>query len=369
MPDQNSDTATVPSTGSAPAGPPREPSEPIESQPVNTGFLVRCGIGGTLMGLANLVPGISGGTMLLASGVYPRFIEAIGDVTTLRLRRGSLLTLAAVASAALVAIVLLAGPVKELVVHQRWIMYSLFIGLTLGGVPVIWRMIERLTPPVWIGGFVGLIGMIGLALAQSAGGQGVAREGFLFMLLAGAAGASAMILPGVSGGYLLLVLGVYVPVLAGIATLKAAVGARDVAAMTDVTLAVILPIGLGVLIGVVAVSNLLKWLLRRFEKATLGVLLGLLLGAVAGLWPFQHGVAPTPGDTLKNQVVAAADDGALVFAETGRPVEPDDYPTAVFTPSAGQVGLSLVIILAGLAVTVAIDRFGRRAAEPEENRS
>ncbi|MEM6757659.1 MAG: DUF368 domain-containing protein, partial [Planctomycetota bacterium] len=93
------------------------------------------------MGLANLVPGISGGTMLLAAGVYPRFISAIGEVTTLKFRRASLVVLAAVVGAALLAIVLLTGPVKTLVVEQRWAAYSLFIGLTLGGVPVVWRLI------------------------------------------------------------------------------------------------------------------------------------------------------------------------------------------------------------------------------------
>ena len=98
---------------------------------------VRSAIGGGLMGLANLVPGISGGTMLLAAGVYPAFIGAIAEVTTLRFRPRSLLLLASVATAAGLTILLLAGSVKSLVQDHRWIMYSLFIGLTLGGVPLL----------------------------------------------------------------------------------------------------------------------------------------------------------------------------------------------------------------------------------------
>ena len=89
--------------------------------------------GGVLMGLANLVPGISGGTMLLAVGIYPRFIEAVADTTRLRLRLQPLLLLSVVAAAGGLAILLLAGFLRDLVVHQRWIMYSAFIGLTLGG--------------------------------------------------------------------------------------------------------------------------------------------------------------------------------------------------------------------------------------------
>ncbi|MEL7088912.1 MAG: DUF368 domain-containing protein, partial [Planctomycetota bacterium] len=262
---------------------------------------VRGGIGGVLMGLANLVPGISGGTMLLAAGVYPRFIAAIGEVTTLKFRRASVVVLGSVVVAALLAIVLLAGPVKDLVVNQRWVMYSLFIGLTLGGVPVVWRLIQAskddgdpatqssgIGATVWIAALVGFIGMAALAIFQSSGAAGdVERTGFVFMLLAGIAGASAMILPGVSGGYLLLVLGVYVPILAGVDAFKEGLKAQDVDVLTSVGLAVVLPVGMGVLLGVVGVSNLLRWLLSRFERATLGVLLGLLLGAVVGLWPFQ----------------------------------------------------------------------------------
>ena len=76
---------------------------------------IRGAIGGTLMGLANLVPGISGGTMLLAAGVYPAFIAAIAEVTTFRFRTRSVILLAAVVASAALAILLLAGSVKDLV--------------------------------------------------------------------------------------------------------------------------------------------------------------------------------------------------------------------------------------------------------------
>ena len=124
------------------------PDQPEEVEALQPALLLglRGAIGGTLMGLANLVPGISGGTMLLAAGVYPAFINAIAEVTTLRFRPRSLLLLASVVATAGLAILLLAGTVKELVQDHRWIMYSLFIGLTLGGVPLLWRMARPATP-------------------------------------------------------------------------------------------------------------------------------------------------------------------------------------------------------------------------------
>ena len=346
---------------------------------------VRSAVGGALMGLANLVPGISGGTMLLAAGVYPRFIAAIGEVSRLKLRKPSLVVLGVVVAAALASIVLLAGPVKELVVNHRWVMYSLFIGLTLGGVPVVWRLIKSrdedrdgvaddpgaLSGPVpasvWIGAAAGFVGMAALALWQTSGGGGdVQHDGFAMLFLAGVAGASAMILPGVSGGYLLLVLGVYVPILSGVSAFKDAIKAKDVAAITDVGLHVILPVGLGVVIGVVVVSNVLAWLLKRYRRATLGVLLGLLVGAVVGLWPFQAPVPPEVGQILKGQEITVLPGSfepgltaGWVYLDSGQSVDAEDLPTTFFSPAGLQLGGAVVLIGIGLGTTLLIDRLGR----------
>lgn len=311
---------------------------------------LRSAIGGLLMGLANLVPGISGGTMLLAAGVYPRFIQAIADVSTMRFRRESILVLGVVGFMVVVSIILFAGPVKTLVVEHRWVMYSIFIGLTLGGVPVVWAMAKPATPQMWMGAVGGFAIMALIAVAQSSGAAGDgANEGFVLMFVAGVAGASAMILPGISGGYLLLVLGVYVPILGGIDALKNALKARDFAAAMGPGLEIVLPVGVGVVIGVLVVSNLLKVFLARFEKPTLGALLGFLVGAVVGLWPFQQGVQPKVGDTFK---------GRIVTEESLLAITPDKWPTETFEPSGAQIGGAIGLIVAGFLVTALIARFG-----------
>ena len=89
-------------------------------------LLLRSIFGGFLMGLANLVPGISGGTMLLASGIYPAFIDALADLTRFRFRVRSMIVIGAVVASAGIGILLLAGTLKELVVHQRWVMSQHF---------------------------------------------------------------------------------------------------------------------------------------------------------------------------------------------------------------------------------------------------
>ena len=312
---------------------------------------VRSAIGGVLMGLANLVPGISGGTMLLAAGVYPDFVNSIAEVTTFRFRLRSMLVLCCVVAAGGLAILVGAGPVKNLVVDQRWIMYSLFIGLTLGGVPIVWRMLGGPTKSMWFGLIGGLLGMTALAFLQMVEfSTQSGNAGYVILFVAGVAGASAMILPGVSGGYLLLVLGQYVPILSAVDRFEEALRNGDIGTAFNVGLSTGLPVGLGVILGVVGVSNLLRIFLERYRKPTLGVLLGLLFGAVLGLWPFQQGVRPEVGDVVKGRVMTA---GLLEKIKT------EDYPTEYFHPNGTQVGGAFLLLLVGFGITTSISRLGR----------
>jgi putative membrane protein len=321
---------------------------------------IRGGLGGVLMGLANLVPGISGGTMLLAAGVYPAFIAAIAELTTLRFRLRSMVLLGVVALGAVTAILSLAGPTRTLVIESRWVMYSLFIGLTLGGVPLVWRLARPLSTGLVAGTALGFALMIAMAFSPTGGSTG---EGHAYgrLLLAGTAGAGAMILPGVSGGYLLLLLGQYLPILGAIDQVKQVLvgagsgGAIDFSLLGE-ALHVVIPVGIGVLVGIVGISNLLQWTLNRFPKPTLGLLLGLLLGAVVGLWPFQQGVAPELGEVFK---------GTVVSQERLAEIDPEDWPLERFRPDPSQIGGSLLLIGLGLAATLAIDRLGRTRTREE----
>lgn len=247
---------------------------------------VRSIVGGLLMGLANLVPGISGGTMLLAVGAYPQFINGVAELSTFRFRPATILTVACIIGAALLAIVTLAGPVSELVVHHRWAMYSLFIGLTLGGVPILWKLAKPADSVLVLTSIIGIAVMAAMAMIGPAGASssssGSDSHAYALYFLGGLAGASAMVLPGISGGYLLLVLGQYVTILSAVAALKNGVGSGDWETVAQ-ALHILVPVGLGVVMGVVGVSNLIKVMLEKFERPTLGILLGLLLGAVIGL--------------------------------------------------------------------------------------
>ena len=327
----------------------RTSDAPVDNLSTPT-LITRSAYGGALMGLANLVPGISGGTMLLAAGIYPRFINAVADVTRFRFKFRSVLVLSCVVAAAGLAILLLAGLLKDLVIDHRWVMYSLFIGLTLGGVPLVWKLARPATPGLIISGIVAFGLMVALAWMQANGMVNDGTSNSPMLVLAGVAGASAMILPGVSGGYLLLLMGQYVPILSAIEKFKDALKAGDLSAAMEPALSVLLPVGIGVVVGVVAVGNLLQWLLSRFKKATLGALLGLLLGSTVGLWPFQHGVAPKAGDVVK---------GSVLTAETIDDVDEEDWPTEHFSPDVMQIGSSLGLIAIGFLVTMGVASLGK----------
>ena len=305
-------------------------------------------IGGVLMGLANLVPGISGGTMLLAAGVYPAFISSIAEVTTLKLRTRPVVLLTSIAGAALIAILLLAGLMRSLVIEQRWVMYSLFIGLTVGGMPLVWRLARPATSAMWAGTAVAFAAMVVMKLGLG-GGDVTGEASTVFLFFSGLAGASAMILPGVSGGYLLLLLGQYEVILGSIDSFKQGLlGGPNVSLILD-SMTVVLPVGVGVLVGVVGVSNGLRWLLLRYEKATLGALLGLLLGAVVGLWPFSQPVPPQPGDVIN---------GVAVTGETVATIDIEDWRLVSFDPTAGQAAGALGLIGLGIATTALVARVG-----------
>ncbi len=193
--------------------------------------------------------------------------------------------------------------------------------------------------------------MVVMATMQPGASDPGAGPNYAVLFFAGLAGASAMILPGISGGYLLLILGQYLIILGAIDQAKTALLAEG-GPQWDVILSafgIFIPVGLGVVLGVLAASNLIRLLLRRFEKATLGVLLGLVLGAVLGLWPFQQGVPPKAGDVLKGRVLSA---------EQAAAIEPDDYPLQRYSPPGWQFGASLALMIAGLGLTQGIARLG-----------
>lgn len=279
-------------------GDPLTSSDDLNLPPPNLRSLA----GGVLMGLANLVPGISGGTMILAIGLYDRFIGAVADVTRLRFRRDTLVFLGLVGLGLVAAVLSFSGLAVSLVSEHRWVMYSLFIGLTLGGIPELLgaaRMGTSGAGRVWLAIVVGMASMAWMTFSMS-GTQLPATIPIL--LCVGALAASSMILPGISGSYILLILGMYDMV----------VGSLSLGALREdwrSCAAVVVPIVLGAGVGIGLLSNVLKWVLERHSRVSHGVLLGLLCGSVFGLFPFQTPIHPELANKNLRKAIAAVHAG------------------------------------------------------------
>ena len=252
-------------------------NQPNESVPVS-----RAVSGGFLMGLANLVPGVSGGTLILALGLYDRFIGAIADVTRFRFSRSSVLFLVWILLGAGVAVLSMSGIAVSLIASHRWVMYSLFIGLALGGVPELTPLCKpfKLTSVISVAVGLGVMYFLAFGVSSTA-----IPHTIPVLVLVGALAASSMILPGISGSYILLILGMYDFV---IGSLSSSELREDPVAC----LKVIVPVGLGAVLGIALLSNVLKVLLAKQSRVSHSVLLGLLLGSVFGLYPFQEPVHP-----------------------------------------------------------------------------
>lgn len=281
---------------------------------------LRCAAAGVLAGLASLIPGVSGGTMILAVGAYPRLVGAVADLSSLRFRAGPLASLAVAIGSALAAMFLAAGTARDLVTRFPVAALALFLGLTLGGIPIVARMSDKKGPAFVVGAALGLAASL-VPVALEIGAAEAMDPSAPVFFGAGLIAAFAMVLPGISGSYLLLLMGMYVPFLEAADRVGDAL--RGSAALFPAALQV-LPFLAGIVLGVVVGARLVRFCLERRQNATLGVLLGLLAGAAAGLWPFQTAAgarfAPEPGDV--GIAVAAVTAGFLLTALIGRSAGP-----------------------------------------------
>lgn len=264
------------------------------------------------MGAADVVPGVSGGTVALVLGIYERLVSAIRDAVAAaaalvrrdapelrrRLRAVPWVWVLSLLAGIGLAIVLLAPVLEQLLEERPQAMAGLFLGLILGSVVVSWRLVDRVSwRLVGVMGLVALVFFLLLGLqetTQAYGAETVARPWWAF-LLAGALAICAMILPGVSGSFVLVLLGMYAEVIG-------AVNGRDLAALAV--------FAVGCVVGLAAFSTVLGWLLDHHRSTTLAVLIGLMLGSTRILWPWPDGLGstilgPPAGDTVLVPVILA----------------------------------------------------------------
>ena len=238
------------------------------------------------MGAADVVPGVSGGTVALLLGIYARLIDTVrsgaGVLGVLlrgrwseawdRLRRFDWWFAVPLVVGIVAAVAALASVIDDLLADEPEAMAGLFFGLVAASVVVAWRLLERsgaglAVVALAVGGlFFWLLGL------QSGP---VADPSVLVLFGSGIVAVCAMLLPGISGAFVLLMIGVY----------PAAIGAVDDRSWADLA-----ALGIGAVVGLALFSNLIGRVLDRWHDPTLAVMVGLLLGSLRVLWPWPAGV-------------------------------------------------------------------------------
>jgi putative membrane protein len=240
-------------------------------------------IKGFLMGAANVIPGVSGGTMALILGIYEELINAIRSINLKFLRLITILNIKEALSSVpwpfllpvglgvLLATFSLAEVLSWLLDRYPVIVWSFFFGLILSSVITVSRVIKQWRIPTIVAIAVGTItayGLFGVIPVSTPNAP-------WFIFVSGFIAICAMILPGVSGAYILVLLGKYHYILE---------------ALNNKDFFTLFIIGTGALVGLISFAQILGWLLKRYHDLTMAILIGLMCGSLRKIWPWKETV-------------------------------------------------------------------------------
>jgi putative membrane protein len=292
------------------------------------GDYAKLGFGGFLMGICEIIPGVSGGTMAFILGFYEEFIgslKILGDRdfirATLRLRIKEMFALMnwkflfTIAIGMFIAIFSMAGLLGYLLDNYATYVWSFFFGLVLASVFIVSRRIDKWR---WtyivafiVAAFVSFQ-LVGLVPAQT-------PDTWWFYILAGAIAICAMILPGVSGSFLLVIMGKYESVLN---------------AVRELDFGVLLLVSIGAVIGLATFAQVVNWLFKNYHNATIAVLTGLILGSLRKIWPWKE-VSGAHDEFITNFMPSLTVNGSI----------------------NSEVVIAAVLALVGVAVIVLLERY------------
>ncbi len=239
------------------------------------------GMKGMAMGAADVIPGVSGGTIAFITGIYEELVNSIKSVNFKALKllfsgefaefwksiNGSFLSSVLVGIA--ISILSLARGLKFLLENYPIPVWSFFFGLILASAIYIALNIEKWDFKIIIAGLAGIV----IALIITIITPAEANTSWWFIFLSGSIAICAMILPGISGSFILVLLGMYKFILEAVGTLD---------------LYVLIIFLAGAAIGIIAFSNLLSWLLKHFHNITIAVLAGFMTGSLNKIWPWKE---------------------------------------------------------------------------------
>lgn len=296
------------------------------------GYLLK-GLG---VGIANIIPGVSGGTIALITGIFERLINAIKsfDLGAAKLlfsgklrafaEKTDFYFLIAIFAGVFAAIVLLAKVFGYLFVNYPVYIWAYFFGLVLASVYFVGKRVDRWKTSVIISLIIGTAVAVVLSFFNPA----TENESFLYLVLCGVVAVCSMILPGLSGSFVLILMGNYQLV--------------AIDAINERNLSVILPVGIGAVVGLIAFSHFLSWVFKKYKNQTIALLTGFILGSLNVLWPWKE---PT----------YLMDDAGNLILKKGEPIVA--RYASILPPDglSSEVWLAIGLVVIGIVSIVALE--------------
>lgn len=295
------------------------------------------------MGAADIVPGISGGTVALITGIYTELLESISSINLHSLRvlkaqgfckfwekvNGNFLL--SLFCGILFSVVSFSHVINYLLVTESMLIWSFFFGLILASAGYIIRHLPYFCYKEFIGFLVGVIAVVAISVAPKM----YAPDDLFILFWGGAIAACAMILPGISGSFILLLLGIYPIVISAISQLQ---------------WTVLLIFISGCVFGLLVFSRMLSALLKAYYSLTMSTLVGFVLGSLIVVWPWREAVAVT------------LTYAGIEFIWPYGLLMPVDFFAA--TGQDPQLFAAFSCMILGLVSVMALDFFGRQPNTP-----
>ncbi|MEF1173153.1 DUF368 domain-containing protein [Vibrio sinaloensis] len=291
---------------------------------------------GMAMGAADVVPGVSGGTIAFITGIYDTLLESIRRINPKVLgiwkRDGFKAAfdhingffLIALFGGVLTSIATLAKLISWLLVEHPVPIWSFFFGLILVSVFHILKQIEQRSASRFVFLLLGVAFAYSITVLQPLQMDSTSVN----IVIAGAIAICAMILPGISGSFILLLIGMYTPVLG---------------AVKSFDLAVIALFMSGCVLGLLSFSHVLSWLLKRFRDFTLVFLTGLMIGTLPKIWPWK--------ETLTWRTNSKGEQVPLIQQN----LSPFDFESVTAQPA--QLGIAIVMMICAIALVLGLEKF------------
>ncbi|BDS08191.1 DUF368 domain-containing protein [Oceaniferula spumae] len=243
---------------------------------------------GFAMGAANVVPGVSGGTIAFITGIYQRLLDALKafDMKAIRMllkfdigafaKHVDLGFLISLGLGVLASIVTLAKVLKDAYEHSPVLVDAFFFGLILASIFSVGRMVKKWRVIEIISLLIGTAIAVWLAFLEPAG----ENRNIGYLLICGVAGMCSMIIPGISGSFILLLMGNYkLIVLHAVNDLRAFKFSES--------LPILMPVGLGAVLGLIVLSRVLSWLFKKYHDTAVALITGFVAGSLVIIWPWK----------------------------------------------------------------------------------